>query len=125
MLAAYARERTDLTVARFAGDRVGLGLVHEALLAMNDDPDLDLAPERGFGPPPIPSSEAFSVPHIDSLRAFVADEKAPFPSMLPKQILRATAEEQVARVTLAGEAEGPTFNGRCWNPQSFRKERSR
>lgn len=63
MLAGYARDRTDLLVARYAQDWAGVELVHEALLGMNEDQhvetDPDLDPELAFGPPPIPSSEEF------------------------------------------------------------------
>ena len=63
MLAGFARERTDLIVERFARDWAGVELVHEALLGMNDDEELemdpDLDPKSAFGPPPIPSSEEF------------------------------------------------------------------
>jgi hypothetical protein len=59
MLAGYARERTDLLASRFARSWAGVELVHEALLSMNEDQDLDLDDGRDFGPPPIPSNESF------------------------------------------------------------------
>jgi len=70
MLAGYARERTDLPASRFARTWAGVELLHETLLSMNVDSDPDLAPERGFGPPPIPSSEAFqAIATVGELRS--------------------------------------------------------